>query len=346
VCPSAKKPPCTLRGSPIGVAVGCAHNALRDGHFLASMMIDAYDVLGLDLNAGEEDIKKAYKRMSLQCHPDKVQAQGGANSSDVNERFNEIKAAKEILSDPDRRKVYDSFGIDLGEERPEMEVWAIGAGNVLQPMGVWTLKTIFIRLGLWFVDWRWIGWALLLAGLVVAGLYAVDFRYREQRIRSEEALPLLLYVGIVDAVVMLQWLMPLLADTVILLALLVFEITGLAVFIENRKAGVATALAGLFVSWLAQGRWFWVIVIEVVFMIILLISMTVAAGIMRLWLENVYSQRADRVKDWRMRMRSRRKEMEDEIAVLRRKVKEHESARGNDGGAAPTGKNLSGKSSK
>eukprot|EP00913_Durusdinium_trenchii_P019779 g18593.t1 len=53
-------------------------------------MIDAYDVLGLQLDCKEEDVKKAYHKMSLQYHPDKV---GGGD--DATKKFNEIKSARE-----------------------------------------------------------------------------------------------------------------------------------------------------------------------------------------------------------------------------------------------------------
>lgn len=62
-----------------------------------------YDILGVPKNASEADIKKAFKKLALKHHPDK----GG----DV-EKFKEISGAAEILSDPEKRKVYDQYGLE------------------------------------------------------------------------------------------------------------------------------------------------------------------------------------------------------------------------------------------
>lgn len=60
-----------------------------------------YKLLGVAKDADENEIKKAYKKLALKHHPDK----GG----DV-EKFKEISAAAEILSDPEKRKIYDQYG--------------------------------------------------------------------------------------------------------------------------------------------------------------------------------------------------------------------------------------------
>eukprot|EP01041_Mallomonas_annulata_P011443 gene11443-23934_t len=60
-----------------------------------------YKVLGVAKGADEAEIKKAYKKMALKHHPDK----GG----DV-EKFKEISAAVEVLTDPEKRKIYDQYG--------------------------------------------------------------------------------------------------------------------------------------------------------------------------------------------------------------------------------------------
>lgn len=66
---------------------------------------DYYEVLGLSREAGQEDIKKAYRNLARQYHPD-------VNSSDneTEEKFKEIKEAYDVLSDPQARARYDRFG--------------------------------------------------------------------------------------------------------------------------------------------------------------------------------------------------------------------------------------------
>ncbi len=65
------------------------------------MKRDYYEVLGVKKNASIDEIKKAYRRMAHQHHPDK-----GGDS----ERFKEAKEAYEVLSDPQKRQQYDQFG--------------------------------------------------------------------------------------------------------------------------------------------------------------------------------------------------------------------------------------------
>lgn len=64
---------------------------------------DYYEVLGLNKNATQEDIKKAYRKLSLQLHPDR-----NNNSSESTERYKEVNSAYEILSDERERKKYDN----------------------------------------------------------------------------------------------------------------------------------------------------------------------------------------------------------------------------------------------
>jgi molecular chaperone DnaJ len=63
---------------------------------------DYYKVLGVGKNASEEEIKKAYRKLARQHHPDRNQGDKKAE-----ERFKEISQAHDVLSDPDKRKAYD-----------------------------------------------------------------------------------------------------------------------------------------------------------------------------------------------------------------------------------------------
>jgi len=67
---------------------------------------DYYKILGVDRNAGEKTIKQAYRRLARKHHPDVSKATGTA------ERFKEINEAYAVLSDPEKRRRYDSLGPD------------------------------------------------------------------------------------------------------------------------------------------------------------------------------------------------------------------------------------------
>ncbi len=80
---------------------------------------DLYEVLEVDANVSAEDLKKAYRRLARQYHPD---ANPGDPSAEA--RFKEVSQAYEILSDPERRANYDRFGSDAGAGNP------FGTGSV------------------------------------------------------------------------------------------------------------------------------------------------------------------------------------------------------------------------
>ncbi|MCC6703298.1 MAG: J domain-containing protein [Thermomicrobiales bacterium] len=68
---------------------------------------DYYKTLGIDRNATDKEIRAAYLKLARQYHPDKNQGDLKAE-----ERFKEINEANEVLSDADKRKMYDRFGED------------------------------------------------------------------------------------------------------------------------------------------------------------------------------------------------------------------------------------------
>lgn len=66
---------------------------------------DFYDILGVDRQAGQGDLKKAYRKLAMQYHPDRNQGDAGAEA-----KFKEISEAYDILSDDEKREAYDRFG--------------------------------------------------------------------------------------------------------------------------------------------------------------------------------------------------------------------------------------------
>ena len=73
-------------------------------------MKDYYSILGVDKNATEDDIKKAYKKLCLKYHPDRVVNASEQEKKEAEEKFKEINEANAVLSDPEKRRDYDMFG--------------------------------------------------------------------------------------------------------------------------------------------------------------------------------------------------------------------------------------------
>jgi len=71
------------------------------------MKRDYYEVLGVSPGASEEEIKRTYRKLALQYHPDRNPGDGTAA-----ERFREAAEAYEVLRDPEKRRIYDQFGHD------------------------------------------------------------------------------------------------------------------------------------------------------------------------------------------------------------------------------------------
>ena len=67
--------------------------------------IDYYKILGVDNNASQDDIKKAFRKLARKYHPDL-----NPNDPSAKDKFQEINEANEVLSDPEKRKKYDEYG--------------------------------------------------------------------------------------------------------------------------------------------------------------------------------------------------------------------------------------------
>jgi len=71
---------------------------------------DYYKILGVERKAGDDDIRKAYRKLAKQHHPDY-----NPNNKQAEERFKEINEAYEVLSDPQKRSHYDRLGSDYSQ---------------------------------------------------------------------------------------------------------------------------------------------------------------------------------------------------------------------------------------
>src|SRR5438093_5012231 len=99
---------------------------------------DYYEVLGVPRTASEADIKKAFRKLAREYHPDVAK-----NTKQAEEKFKEVNEAYEVLGDPAKRKKYDELGHNwragaefrprlgwdsYGGWRPFSAGWAHGAG--------------------------------------------------------------------------------------------------------------------------------------------------------------------------------------------------------------------------
>lgn len=70
--------------------------------------VNYYDVLGLPRNSSDEDIKKAYRKLAMKWHPDKNRD----NAEEAARKFQDIGEAYDVLSDMEKRAIYDRYGYD------------------------------------------------------------------------------------------------------------------------------------------------------------------------------------------------------------------------------------------
>ena len=85
-------------------------------------MTNLYETLGVAKNASADEIKKAYRKLAREHHPD----QGGDEA-----KFKEIQGAYDVLSDPEKRQQYDSFGSSNGRGGPQFQDFDLGdLGNL------------------------------------------------------------------------------------------------------------------------------------------------------------------------------------------------------------------------
>ncbi len=98
--------------------------------------VDYYKILGINKNASEKDIKKAYRKLARKYHPDVNQ-----NDKTAEQKFKEINEANEVLSNPENRKKYDKYGKDwkhadeIEKQRAQQAKYAQYSGAGGNPFG-------------------------------------------------------------------------------------------------------------------------------------------------------------------------------------------------------------------
>ena len=76
---------------------------------------DYYDVLGLQKNASDDDIKKSYRKLAMKYHPDRVSTLSDSEKAKHEEAFKEVQEAYSILSDQQKRSMYNQYGHSVFE---------------------------------------------------------------------------------------------------------------------------------------------------------------------------------------------------------------------------------------
>ena len=70
-------------------------------------MKDLYSILNIQKSSNNDEIKKAYRKLAFQYHPDKNK------SNEAIDKYKDISEAYDILTDRDKRRIYDNFGYDI-----------------------------------------------------------------------------------------------------------------------------------------------------------------------------------------------------------------------------------------
>src|SRR5438067_1493228 len=105
-------------------------------------MATLYDTLGVKKGASADEIKKAYRKLAAQYHPDKNPGDASAE-----ERFKEVQSAYDVLSDPEKRKQYDSFGSANGRPGFDPRNFDFGSGGSFRVEDLGDLGDLFGGLG-------------------------------------------------------------------------------------------------------------------------------------------------------------------------------------------------------
>ncbi len=107
---------------------------------------DYYEVLGVGRNATDDELKKAYRKLAIKYHPDKMVGKPEAERKEAEEKFKEIAEAYDVLSNAEKRKRYDQFGHNMGPQG-----FPGGAGGGVYSGGM-NMEDIFEQFGDIFGD--------------------------------------------------------------------------------------------------------------------------------------------------------------------------------------------------
>jgi len=102
------------------------------------MADELYKTLGVSKKASDEEIKKAYRKLARQYHPDR-----NPDDAEAEEKFKEVSAAHDVLADPEKRKEYDQGGQFAGFGGGQQGPFAPGAGGQQGPFASGDLGDIF-----------------------------------------------------------------------------------------------------------------------------------------------------------------------------------------------------------
>ena len=101
-------------------------------------MRDLYEVLGVQKSASESEIKKAYRKLAAQYHPDKNPGDASAE-----EKFKEVQSAYDVLSEPEKRKQYDTVGSADGRVGFDPRNFDFGIGSTFRVGDLGDLGDLF-----------------------------------------------------------------------------------------------------------------------------------------------------------------------------------------------------------
>lgn len=283
-----------------------------------TVSIDAYDALGVDFGATQSEIKTAYRRLSLQCHPDKMHKSGGAPGAA--HKFNEIKTAYDILQDADRRKAYDAFGSDMGAGGPSQEVWSIGVSNIVAPMGSFTVKTLVVAVARWLFACC----PILKLGVFTCGVGGIAKWYKWPSaplvfgsVRIERPVSVAIVLGSGGGLVVVHCVWQLLFDACGLVYL-VSEITGTELLVQNTRIFGGLFMGSSVIVFFIRRWWSWrgLFLTGCFLTFLALVSCACAASLSRMYIEGVNIQHGAKVKAHRTQLRKERKKLETEHARL------------------------------